>query len=189
MVRFVPTHVLWASLGFVFASGAVAGSASCEPTYPPHIIAVPAEARTFYLEFRARNEVRGFGHSYVTLGTIDGTGEVHETVVVGFMPKSADDDHWSKFGAPVTGWVGVARSDFTRQPAARFRISISKAGYFRVLNKIRSLRSTWTRYEILVRNCNNFLSEIASSVALRTPLITARYPVHYLAELRALNSR
>jgi hypothetical protein len=35
-----------------------------------------------------------------------------------------------------------------------------------------------------VRNCNNFLGEIAGS-ATRTPIITAQYPVHYVTDLRA----
>jgi hypothetical protein len=46
----------------------------------PAIIAVAAEARSFYVEFRARDEVGGFGHSYVTLGAINAVGEVRETV-------------------------------------------------------------------------------------------------------------
>jgi hypothetical protein len=189
MARFVPRNLLLGSLGLLFASDAVAGSSNYEPTYPPRIIAVGTEARSFYLEFRARNEVGGYGHSYVTLGTIDGIGQLHENVVVGFMPKSADDDYWSGFGVPVTGLVGVTRSDFTRRPDVRFRIAISKTRYFRTLSKIRSMRNTWTMYELLVHNCNNFLSEIASSVALHAPVMTAEYPVNYVAELRALNSR
>jgi hypothetical protein len=139
------------------------------------------------VEFRARND-GGFGHSYVTLGTIDAIDQVQQTVVAGFMPKSASDDHWSKFGIPVTGSVGTTRSDFVRRPDVGFRIAISKAAYFRVVKKIRSQRVTWTRYELLLRNCNNFVSEIASSAGLRTPMVTAQYPVRYLTELRALNS-
>ena len=169
-------------------AGAGAGSSTYERTYPPRIIAVNAEARSFYIEFRARDD-GAFGHSYVTLGTIDTIGHLRETVVVGFMPKDAEDDRWSKFGVPVMGSVGVSRSDFVRRPNARFRVAISRATYFRLVNKVRALRNAWTTYELLVRNCNNFLSEIASSAGLRAPIVTAQYPVHYVADLRALNSR
>ena len=41
---------------------------------------------------------------------------------------------------------------------------------------------------LVIHNSNNFVSEIAISVGLRTPLITARYPVGYVTELRALNA-
>jgi hypothetical protein len=105
------------------------------------------------------------------------------------MPKGAEDDRWSKFGIPVTGSVGVSRSDFVRRPNARFRVAINRVTYFRLVNKVRVLRKAWTTYEILVRNCNNFLSEIANSAGLRTPIATAQYPVYYVVDLQALNSR
>ena len=40
-----------------------------------------------------------------------------------------------------------------------------------------------------LQNCNNFVGQIAASVGLRTPMITAQFPVRYVTELRALNSR
>jgi hypothetical protein len=187
MARLVLMMSLVVGLGLPLAS-AVAGGDNYEPTHPPRIVAAAAEASAFYLEFRARKEAHGFGHAYVTLGTVE-AGRIQQTVVVGFMPKSVDDDHWSKFGLPVTGLVGVTRSDFVRPPDVRFRVALSKAAYFRVVNEIRNLPKSWTTYELLVRNCNNFVSQIASSVGLRTPLITAQYPVRYVRELRALNVR
>jgi hypothetical protein len=188
MVRFSSKAWLFGTLGLLLVTAADAGD-TYEPTHPPRIFAVTADARSFYLEFRARDEVGGFGHSYVTLGTIDASGQVRQTVVVGFMPKSADDDYWSKFGLPVAGIVGVTRSDLLRRPDARFRIALNKATYFRVVSEIRRFRKIWTHYGLVVHNCNSFVGEIASSVGLRTPLIAAQYPVSYVAELRALNSR
>jgi hypothetical protein len=104
------------------------------------------------------------------------------------VPRSADDDYWSKFGLPVTGLIGVTRSDLLRQPDARFRILINKATYLRVIATIRELGHTWTGYELVLHNCNSFVGEVARSVGLQAPLITAQYPVHYVAELRSLNS-
>ena len=187
MGRFVSTIALMSSLAILLPAGAGFGSSTYEPTYPPRIIAASTEAKSFYVEFRARED-GGFGHSYVTLGTADTIGQLRETVVVGFMPKSAQDDRWSKFGIPVTGSVGVSRSDFVRRPNARFRVAINRVTYFRLVRKVRTLRHAWTTYELLVRNCNNFLGEIASSAGLQTPIVTVQYPVHYVADLRALNS-
>src|SRR6516162_1045616 len=149
MNRFSSTVWFVTILGLLLPAGAKAGGTTYEPTYPPRITPVPSEARAFYVEFRARND-GGFGHSYVTLGTTDTMDQVRQTVVVGFMPKSADDDHWSKFGIPVTGLVGVTSSDLVRRPAVRFRVAISKATYFRLVSKIRRLRMTWTTYELVV---------------------------------------
>jgi hypothetical protein len=187
MARLFSNAWLIGSLGLLLVTAANAGD-TYEPTHPPRIFAVAADSRSFYLEFRARNEVAGYGHSYVTLGTIDPSGQGHQTVIVGFMPRSADDDYWSKFGLPVTGMLGVTRSDLVRRPDARFRIVINKPMYFRLVSEVRSLRRTWTEYELVVHNCNNFVSEIAGSVGLRTPLITAQYPVGYVTELQALNA-
>src|SRR5262245_2069150 len=188
MARFVSKAWLLVGLWLLLATGADARNDTYAHSHPPRIIASAADARSFYLEFRARNEAGGFGHSYVTLGTVDANGQGHQTVVVGFMPRSADDEYWSKFGLPVTGLLGVTRSDLVRRPDARFRIAINKATYLRLVSEVRSLRRTWTQYELVVHNCNNFLSEIAGSVGLRTPLITAQYPVAYVSELQALNA-
>jgi len=166
-----------------------AGSPSYEPVHAARIVPITWAARSFYAEFRARDEAGGFGHAYVALGTIDLAGESRQTVVAGFMPRGEMADHWSRFGMPVAGMVGVTRSDFARRPDVRFQITISEAKYYRVLSKIQEMRRTWTTYELLLSNCNSFVSEIASTAGLRAPLIPARFPVDYVGELRALNSR
>jgi hypothetical protein len=163
--------------------------AKYERAYPPRILEASADAAAFYVEFRAREEAGEFGHSYVTLGTIDATGRLHQTTVVGFLPQAADDDRWSRFGLPVAGLVGITQSDLARHPHARFRVTISRAQYFHLQRQIRNLRRTWKTYELLVRNCNSFTGEIAASVGLRTPMVTVQYPVRYVTDLRALNSR
>lgn len=160
-----------------------------ERAYPPRMLAASAEATAFYMEFRAREEAGGYGHSYVTLGEVDAAGAARQTIVAGFLPDGADSDRWSKVGLPVAGTVGVTRSDMAGRHHARFRVAISRAQYFRVVQRIRHLRSTWRTYELLLRNCNSFVGEIAGSVGLRTPMLTAQYPVRYVAELRSLNAR
>ena len=188
MARFLARAWFFGSLSLLLVTGVEAGNSTYEATYPPRIVATTADAKSFYLEFRARNEVGGFGHSYIALGTVDAGGHGHQTVVVGFMPKSADDDYWSKFGLPVSGIVGATRSDLLRRADARFRIAINEPMYLRLVSKVRALSRTWTQYELVIHNCNAFVNEIARSVGLRTPLLTAQYPVGYISELHALNA-
>jgi hypothetical protein len=176
-------------VGLLLPGATTAGSPSYEPAHAARIVPIVWAARSYYAEFRARNEAGSFGHSYVTLGTIDLAGESRQTVVAGFIPRGEMADRWSRFGMPVAGMVGVTRSDFVRRPDARFRIPISEAKYYRVLSKIQEMRRTWTTYELLLSNCNGFVGEIASTAGLRAPLIPARFPVDYVGELRALNSR
>jgi len=166
-----------------------AGSPRYESPHATRMAPINWAARSFYAEFRARNEAGGFGHAYVTLGTIDFAGESRQTVVAGFMPRGETADHWSRFGIPVAGMVGVVRSDFVRRPDVRFRIPISEAKYYRVLSKIQEMRRTWMTYELLLSNCNSFVGEIASTAGLRAPLVPAQFPVDYVGELGALNSR
>jgi hypothetical protein len=163
--------------------------AEYERTHPPLILPATPKATAFYVEFRARDEADGFGHSYVTLGSTDISGRMQQTVVVGFLPKSADDDRLSKFGLPVTGFVGATRSDFAGRPRVRFRVVISRTQYFRVLREIRNLRRTWTTYQLALRNCNAFAGQIAITVGLQAPMLRMQYPVRYMGELRTLNSR
>jgi hypothetical protein len=184
--------LLWAGLFLGLAllpsSNVGAGTTSYERPLPPRIVWATADARLFYAEFRARSETDGFGHAYVTLGMIDSSGQLQQTVVAGFMPRGMRDDSMSQFAVPVAGVVGVVRADLVRRPAVRFRIAISKANYYRILNRILEMRRTWTTYELLLVNCNTFVSEIASTAGLRTPLLVAQFPIAYVSELRSLNS-
>jgi len=82
----------------------------------------------------------------------------------------------------------VTGSDLLRRPDARFRIALNKATNLGVVSEIRDFRRTWTQYEHVVHNCNDLVGEIANSVGLRLPLITAQYPIDYITELRALNT-
>jgi hypothetical protein len=189
MTRPIFAISLIAGLIMLLPCSSGSGTASYEHTYPARIAgATKSAAKSFYVEFRGRNEAGGFGHSYVVLGAIDSAGESRQTVVAGFMPKDADDDRWGQFGVPVTGLVGVVRSDFVRRPDVRFRVPVSKARYYRVVTKVHRLRGTWTTYQLLVQNCNSFVGEIAIAAGLRTPVLTAQFPVWYIEELQALNS-
>lgn len=188
MARFVVVALVVSTV-MLWHPAAEAGSSNYEPTYPPRITQTTADAKSYYIEFRARDEVSGYGHSYVTLGTVDEIGHGQEAVVAGFMPKGSKDDHWSQLGLPVTGTVGVVRSDLVRRPAVRFRIAITKVTYNHVVNRIYRLRTSWKTYGLLGPNCNSFVGDVANSIGLRTPMMTAQYPVNYVSELRALNSR
>src|SRR6516225_5930776 len=184
--------LLWAglilSLAAFPASDVGAGTTNYEPPFPPRIVWATTDARSYYAEFRARSERVGFGHAYVTLGIIDSSGQLQQTVVAGFMPRGMRDDVLSQFGVPVTGVVGVVRTDLVRRPAVRFRIAISRANYYRIVGRILEMRRTWTTYELLLINCNTFVSEIASTAGLRTPVLVAQFPIAYVSELRRLNS-
>jgi hypothetical protein len=188
--RISPLHAklaLTIGLMAAFHGTGHAGDSGYEPTRPARIAAAPADTSSFFVEFRARKEVGGFGHSYLLLGTIDSSGVAHVTVIAGFMPKGPDDDRWSRLGISVNGIVGVTRSDLIRQPVARIRLTVNEATYYRLVAQVHSLRKTWGTYEVLLRNCNSFVGEVANASGLRAPLLSAQFPVMYIEEIRQLN--
>ena len=187
MTRFYAKFGLTIGLMAALHGTGHAGDSGYEPTHPARIAAAPADARSFFIEFRARREVGGFGHSYVLLGTVDSSGATRVTVIAGFMPKGADDDRRSRLGLPVNGLVGVTRSDLIQQPVARVRMSVNEATYYRLVAQVQSLRKTWGTYEVLLRNCNSFVGEVASAAGLMAPFLSAQFPVMYIEELRRLN--
>src|SRR5262245_34468331 len=78
MPRFVAAIANTVRVALLLSVGAQAGGSNYERTYPARMIAAAEDAKSFYAEFRARNEVGGVGHSYITLGTIVATGETQE---------------------------------------------------------------------------------------------------------------
>ena len=177
------------SLALLPASDVGAGTTNYDLPLPPRIALATTDARSFYAEFRARRETGGFGHAYVILGMVDSSGRLQQTVVAGFMPRGMRDDFFSQFGVPVAGVVGVVRTDLVRRPDdVRLWIAISKANYYRIVSRILEMRRTWTTYELLLFNCNTFVSEIANTAGLRTPILVAQFPIAYVSELRSLNS-
>ena len=81
MARVMLLVGLVVSLALLPSYGVDAGSGNYEPPFPPRIAWATTDARSFYVEFRARDEAGGFGHSYVTLGIVDSSGQVRQTVV------------------------------------------------------------------------------------------------------------
>ena len=165
-----------------------AGVGDYETTNPPYINAPRPGPKSYFVEFRGRNEVGGFGHSYVTLGTADAAGHWQRTAIFGFMPKDEDGNFWAQIAVPVSGWIGVTQSDFTTSPDVRFRRKISRAQYKQITSEIQDLQKTWTIYLLLVHNCNDLVAHVAQSIGLNVPLLSAQWPVDYVEELKSINT-
>jgi hypothetical protein len=178
------------ALAVVTASApALAGGGNYETTRAPYVNSLPDGAHAFYAEFRGRNEDGGFGHAYVVLGARDAAGHRHDSVVFGFVPKGPDDERWSQIAIPVEGLVGVSRSDFSIHPDVRYRVSIRRQDYHRVLRELRTYHSEWRVYALIGQNCNDLVGTVARSLGLDAPLIALQMPTSYVAELRALNAK
>ena len=158
-----------------------------EPLQAVHVSPASTAAVSYYVEFRGRSEVDGYGHSYITLGYADTGGRSHRTTIFGFVPTTADDQFWSQFAVPVGGTIAVTKSDFTPHPDVRFRVPLKRADYLRITRDLAASQQSWTVYLLVGHSCNDLMAEVARSVGLATPALTILLPVAYVAELKAIN--
>ena len=173
---------------FGSADAAIAGATTYEPTQPPYLVPMEPGAHGFYIEFCGRSETDGFGHAYIVLGAIDRSGRRRRTAVFGFVPRTADDELWSQFAIPVSGMIGVSRSDFMADPDVRYRLPLRRADYNAILRNLAGLQEQWTIYALIGQNCNDLVGAIARSIGLEAPIFAAQLPTSYVAELRAINA-
>ena len=158
-----------------------------EPLQAVHVSPASTAAASYYVEFRGRSEVDGYGHSYITLGYADTGGRSHRTTIFGFVPTTADDQFWSQFAVPVGGTIAVTKSDFTPHPDVRFRAPLTRADYLHITHDLADLQKSWTVYLLAGHNCNDLMAHIARLAGLATPALTILLPVAYVAELKAIN--
>lgn len=173
---------IWLSL--CAALKAEAGCNHYEPTRPPLISRSDHTHAALYIDFIARDEIDGYGHSFIVIGSRDTANKI---VVAGFVPKGAEDDCLSVYAIPVRGMVGVSKSDFSGKHTRRFRVALTPSQFKRALQRIAWARRNWSTYALLARNCNTFTGLIAQSIGLRFPASDIQDSSTYISQLRSLN--
>ena len=137
----------------------------------------------YFIEFRARDGLTGFGHAYIIYGRLDGRGEVIESQLAGY----SDGDNGAVHLYMPHAAIGPLQKDFTHVPTAVYR-RILTADQFRALNaKIRDIRRARPPFHMVFLNCTDFLGEIAESIGLHRPPIPM-VPTPYVRWLRAFNA-
>ena len=167
--------------GFVLLSlGCVRAGASPASIAADHEVSRGHER--YFIEFRARDGLTGFGHAYIIYGRLDDRGEVIESHLVGF----SDGDNGAVHLYVPRAAIGPLQKDFTHIPTAVYR-RILTADQFRALNtKIRDIRHAQPPFHMLFLNCTDFLGEIAEAIGLPRPPVP-RVPTPYVRWLRAFN--
>jgi len=170
-----------AAAGFVYSGADAQASrrASVESRVAAHRAA--GAGRDYYIEFLARPS-QYFGHSYVRLGRIDGSGKAHAGVTAGYYPVNAD----AAFGGP--SLVTATRDDLHAKPSVRYRVAVSGRTYRKTSAMIARLPLTWRRYDLVSRNCNHLVGAIAGKIGLSVPGDYADVPESYVRALHAANA-
>jgi len=181
----------WLSHLFVCAFLAALGfsAAHAQGTYP--VTATQPVARSsggpYYIEFRSRY-AWDYGHTYLVHGR------------VGVAPTKADVAGLSPVGDDATAWVvghyvpvpaetGATDGDLEdKYISARYRVTMSKEQYDRVVGYIRHLQATSHTWSAELYNCNAFAGDVARFMGLKVPGSSLIYPRVYINNMRKINT-
>ena len=188
-------HGTWWSawLSHLFACAVLAGlgfsAANAQGMYP--VTASPPPVRTgggpYFIEFRSRY-AWDYGHTYLIFGQVG--QRITKANVAGLSPVGDDATAWViGHYVPVPAETGATDGDIEEKyVSARYRVTMSKAEYDRVLAYIRQLQSTSKTWSAELYNCNAFVGDVARYMGLRVPSSTLIYPKVYVNNLRKINS-
>ncbi len=182
-----------ALLSRLFACAFVAGlgfsAAHAQGTYP--VTETRAVARTnggaYYIEFRSRY-AWDYGHTFMVFGKV---GErPTKANVAGLSPVGDDPTAWVVgHYVPVPAETGATDGDLeAKYVSARFRVTMDKEQYDRVVAYIRHLQATSHTWSAELYNCNAFAGDVARFMGLRVPGSSLIYPRVYVNNMRKINT-
>ncbi|HEY2531497.1 MAG TPA: hypothetical protein VGJ20_26795 [Xanthobacteraceae bacterium] len=141
----------------------------------------------YFIEFRSRY-AWDYGHTYMVFGRV---GERLTTAnVAGLSPVGDDATAWViGHYVPVPAETGATDGDLEEKYiSARYRVSMDKAEYDRVVAYIRHLQATSHVWSAPLYNCNAFAGDVAKFMGLKVPASSIIYPRVYVSNLRKINT-
>lgn len=146
-----------------------------------------AIGRPYFIDFRAGLESIT-GHSYVVFGRLDARGQVISIQHAEIYPKDDDAGLFVGIFVPVRASVRIKDGDSPQETVINYRRYLSAAEYGRMMQAIRKERRHDVIWSVWLFNCNDFTSNIAEALGLRTPS-SLLMPHAYISALRLLNGR
>jgi hypothetical protein len=147
----------------------------------------PPARGAYFVEFRARTGGM-LGHTFIVYGRVDGSGRERELHYAGLYPADAWERALMTLGPLVTApaYVGVENKDRHLAPIASYRVSLNANEFARMTGTVHRLQMSRPRWNLVFYNCNDFVTEVARSIGMRTPpgLVS---PKVYVRSLRAMN--
>lgn len=141
----------------------------------------------YFIEFRSRY-AWDYGHTYMVFGRV---GERITTAnVAGLSPVGDDATAWViGHYVPVPAETGATDGDLEEKYiTARYRVTMDKAEYDRVVAHIRHLQATSHVWSAPLYNCNAFVGDVAKFMGLKVPASSIVYPRVYVSNLRKINT-
>jgi hypothetical protein len=174
-----------AAAAFVMTCG-LQNSVAGAQDQPPYVGQTATTARPdYYVDFRA---IDGFayGHTHIAYGRLNARGGAMDVRYAGFEPEGAG------LGLAVGQFVGVAGSIKTSKESVNFAIidsyrrKLTASQYRSLIAAVERTKRQPQVWNVVFHNCNDFVSEMARTVGLRTPSNLV-HPYMYVAALRSLN--
>lgn len=141
----------------------------------------------YFIEFRSRY-AQSYGHTFLVHGRVG--QKITRADVAGLHPAGEEPGNW------VVGhfiWVpsetGASDGDTEEKyVSARYRVTMNKAQYDRVLAYIRKVQADSPMWNASLYNCNAFVGKIAEFMGLKVPSSSLLYPKVYITTLRLINT-
>ena len=143
----------------------------------------------YFVEFRSRY-AKSYGHTFLVFGRVG--QRITARDVAGLHPHDVGEEstNWviGHF-VPVPSETGASDGDTEEKyVSARYRVTMGKAQYDRVLAYIRMKQATSPTWSAELYNCNAFVADIAQFMGLKTPKSTLIYPKVFITNLRQINT-
>ena len=137
-----------------------------------------------YVEFLARSNKNGVGHSFVQIGAIRGEGDARPDVTVGLYPANfprAD----AKSLMNARGRVMQTSDDTRTGASASFRVIVSEKSYRLAITHARRVTRDWRRYDLATENCNTLLFEFADRLGFKVARHTMDLSINVVRNIEA----
>jgi hypothetical protein len=171
----------------VVAGAGICSSAAAQTPAHQRLERNIAIGRPYFVDFRAGLESIT-GHSYIVFGRVDARGRVISIQHAEIYPKDDDAGLFVGIFVPVRASVRVKDGDSTQETVVNYRRYLTAAEYGRMMQAIRKERRHDVIWSVWLFNCNDFTSNIAEALGLRTPS-SLLLPHAYISALRLLNGR
>lgn len=142
----------------------------------------------YYIEFRSRSAA-SYGHTFASVGQLDGSGNIATSEIVGLHPASESPIPWM-IGhlVPVPSETGASDGDTEEQYwTARYRVRMDKKRFDELMVSIRGLQASSPSWHAVFYNCNAFIGDVARLMDLKAPDNSLLFPKEYIEELATLN--
>lgn len=155
-------------------------------TFAAPALAQPRAGSQYFVDFRSRPAYL-FGHSFIVYGRLDARGKPVETRRAGIYPT--DGQVGLIMGSvllPVQASVRGVDDDYKERPSNIYRKRLSAAQYARLLRVVGGLKRSEREWNLLFKNCNDFVIDVAKGMDLTSPPSWLP-PYYFVAGMRALN--